>query len=111
MGVSRNIRDFTDLICECLSQGWVYTNGQPTEVDLQHWAQTGRAMTLFRRSQCGFLEMNHQVIHLIRCKEESSVLQGYRRLCSVGLWTAWIEDHVTLQPHEPKTHDLERVWI
>lgn len=111
MVVSRNIRDFTDLICECLSLGWQYSKGQPAEVDLQHWAKLGRATELFTRSRPDFLIVDHQVVHLIRCKEESSVLAGYRRLHSVGLWTAWVEDRVVWEPLEPESAVFEAVWI
>jgi peptidyl-tRNA hydrolase len=111
MTVSRNIRDFTDLICECLSLGWQYTQGQPTEADLQHWASFGRSKALFKRCTAEFLSNESQTLHLIRCKEEASILAGYKRLHSVGLWTAWIEDRVVWIHVDPKTPLKHELWI
>lgn len=101
MGVSRNIRDFTELVCECLSQGWQYTHGQPSEADLQHWARLGRATGMFVQPTTDPMHLKSQSLHLIRCKEPSAVLAGYRRLYRVGLWTAWVEDHCGEVPHQP----------
>jgi hypothetical protein len=100
MTVSRNIHDFSKLICECLKLGWEYSRGQPNEQQLQYWATLGRATSAFKKSHNDSICTKHQVIHLIRCKEEASVLNGYRRLCSIGLWTAWIEDYPVIRPVE-----------
>lgn len=93
MAVSRNIRDFTDLVCECLSAGWRYRQGPPSEDELCHWVTLGRAPALFHRPVVNHDHVSAQTLHLIRGKDAGAVLAGYRRVYRAGLWTAWIEDH------------------
>lgn len=92
MAVSRNIRDFSDLICQCLSLGWEFAHGPPSEDQLQHWAALGRAERVFVKPPEQALEPTNRCLHLIRCKEEALVLAGHRRWKRVGLWTAWLDE-------------------
>jgi len=91
MTVPKNIRDFSDLICLCLSDGWEFTQGPPSETQLQQWAARGRAELAFKRPRCHPQDSSNHSLHLIRCKEETRVRMGHTRWTQVGLWTAWLD--------------------